>query len=81
MPGRCTYSLNHMGKIWCNILVKFESIEFHQGKAIIKEVKRDCEMAKKTRGLNLYTAGSINNGSLLGSMRAIMYAIQNYGRY
>lgn len=49
--------------------------------AIIKEVKRDCEMAKGTRGLNLKTAGSINNGSLLTSMRAVMYAIQNYGRY
>jgi uroporphyrinogen decarboxylase len=50
-------------------------------KAIIEEVKRDCEMAKVSRGLNLSTAGSINNGSLLTSMRAIMYAIQNYGRY
>mgnify|MGYP001323096465 CR=1 FL=1 len=48
---------------------------------IIKEAKRDCEMAKETRGLNLTTAGSINNGSLLMSMRAVMYAIQNYGRY
>lgn len=49
--------------------------------AIIAEVKRDCEMAKETRGLNVSTAGSINNGSLLSSMRAVMYAIQNYGRY
>ena len=49
--------------------------------AIICEVKRDCEMAKKVRGLNLTTAGSINNGSLLTSMRAVMYAIQTYGRY
>ena len=49
--------------------------------AIIKEVRRDCEMARETRGLNLSTAGSINNGSLLTSMRAVMYAIQNYGRY
>lgn len=48
---------------------------------IIKEVRRDCEMAKATRGLNLTTAGSINNGSLLTSMRAVMYAIQTYGRY
>jgi len=38
-------------------------------------------MAKGTRGLNLKTAGSKNNGSLLTSMRAVMYAIQNYGRY
>ncbi|HHV96675.1 MAG TPA: hypothetical protein GXX37_09430 [Clostridiaceae bacterium] len=49
--------------------------------AIIAEVKRDCEMAKESRGLNLCTAGSINNGSLLTSMRAVMYAIQTYGRY
>jgi uroporphyrinogen decarboxylase len=49
--------------------------------AIIAEVKRDCEMAKNSKGLNVFTAGSINNGSLLTSMRAVMYAIQNYGRY
>jgi uroporphyrinogen decarboxylase len=50
--------------------------------AIIKEVKRDCEMARQCgRGLNLSTAGSINNGSLLTSMLTVMYAIQNYGRY
>ena len=48
---------------------------------IIEEVKRDCAMARECRGLNLSTAGSINNGSLLTSMRAVMYAIQNYGRY
>lgn len=49
--------------------------------AIISEVKRDCEMAKERRGLNVSTAGSINNGSLLTSMLAVMYAIQNFGRY
>lgn len=49
--------------------------------AIIKEVRRDCEMARETRGLNLSTAGSINNGSLLTSMRVVMWAIQTYGRY
>ncbi len=50
---------------------------------IIAEVKRDCEAAKENdlRGLNLATAGSINNGSLLTSMRVVMAAIQNYGRY
>ena len=50
---------------------------------IIAEVKRDCEMAKEgdLRGLNLTTAGSINNGSLLTSMRVVMAAIQNFGRY
>ena len=50
---------------------------------IIAEVKRDCEAAKENdvRGLNLPTAGSINNGSLLTSMRCVMAAIQKYGRY
>lgn len=50
---------------------------------IIAEVKRDCEMARvgDLRGLNETTAGSINNGSSLLSMRAVMYAIQTYGRY
>ncbi len=50
---------------------------------IIAEVRRDCEMIKAsgTKGLNLCTAGSINNGSLLTSMRAVMAALQNYGRY
>jgi len=48
---------------------------------IIAEVKRDCEMAMEGRGLNLSTAGSINNGSLLTSMLAVMYAIQEYGQY
>lgn len=51
--------------------------------AIIAEVKRDCEAAKENdlRGLNFTTAGSINNGSSLKSMRVVMAAIQNFGRY
>ena len=51
--------------------------------AIIAEVKRDCEAAKENdlRGLNFTTAGSINNGSSLQSMRVVMAAIQNFGRY
>ncbi len=51
--------------------------------AIIAEVKRDCAMirAAGTKGLNLATAGSINNGSTLAGMRAVMWAIQEYGRY
>lgn len=50
---------------------------------IIAEVKRDLMMAKENdlRGLNVMTAGSINNGSLLTSMRAVMFAIQEYGQY
>ena len=50
---------------------------------IIAEVKRDCERIKLsgTKGLNLTTAGSINNGSSLESMRVVMEAILTYGRY
>jgi uroporphyrinogen decarboxylase len=48
---------------------------------IISEVKRDCDMASGSKGLNVMTAGSINNGSLLSSMRTVMAAIQNFGRY
>ena len=48
---------------------------------IISEVRRDCVAAKQTKGLNVMTAGSINNGSLLTSMRTVMAAIQNFGRY
>ena len=49
---------------------------------IISEVKRDCEAARETgRGVNISTAGSINNGSSLESMRLVMAVIQNYGRY
>ena len=49
---------------------------------IVAQVKRDCEAARATgRGLNISTAGSINNGSLLTSMRLVMATIQNYGRY
>jgi uroporphyrinogen decarboxylase len=50
---------------------------------IIVEIRRDCDAARENdaRGLNIATAGSINNGSLLTSMRCVMAAIQNYGRY
>lgn len=47
------------------------------------EVKRDCLMIKAsgTRGLNEFTAGSINNGSLLASLKIVMETIQEFGRY
>lgn len=63
-------------------LAPFTFMKNNQEK-IINEVKRDCEMIKQTgtKGLNLSTAGSINNGSSLESMRTVMYAIQTYGRY
>jgi len=54
----------------------------NDAEGIIREVKRDCEAARETgRGVNISTAGSINNGSSLESMRLVMAVIQNYGRY
>jgi uroporphyrinogen decarboxylase len=48
---------------------------------IVAEFMRDFEMAREKKGLIFSTAGSINNGSRLTSMRLIMAAIQEYGRY
>ena len=48
--------------------------------AIIAEVRRDLDEARTTRGLVVDTAGSINDGSLLSSMRTVMWAIQSHGR-
>ncbi len=47
---------------------------------IIAQVRRDCEDGLKYNGVNIATAGSINNGSSLNSMRLVMQVIQNYGR-
>ena len=49
---------------------------------IMSEVRRDCDAIRRTStmGLNLTTAGSINNGSSLESMRTVMHVIQNYCR-
>ncbi len=48
--------------------------------AIIAEVCRDMDEARATRGLVVETAGSINEGTLLSSMRTVMWTIQTYGR-
>ena len=50
---------------------------------IVFETKRDIEMVKasKTKGLNITTAGSINDGSLLTSLRTIMETILEFGQY
>jgi uroporphyrinogen decarboxylase len=55
----------------------------NEADAIVEQVKRDCQMAiaSGVKGLNLTTAGSINNGSSLESMRLVMQGIQNFGRY
>lgn len=48
---------------------------------IVMEFLRDFEMARESRGIIFDTAGSINNGTRLTSMRLVMAAIQKYGRY
>jgi uroporphyrinogen decarboxylase len=48
---------------------------------MVVEFLRDFAMARATRGLVFATAGSINNGSRLTSMRLLMAAVQRYGRY
>jgi uroporphyrinogen decarboxylase len=55
----------------------------NQADEIVSQVKRDCKMAIEsgTRGLNLATAGSVNPGSSLASLRLVMQTIQNFGRY
>ena len=55
----------------------------NESEEIVSQVKRDCKMAIEsgTKGLNLTTAGSINPGSSLASMRLVMQTIQNFGRY
>lgn len=47
---------------------------------LIAEMKRDCEDGLAYGGLNIATAGSINNGSTLESMRLMMGIIQQCGR-
>ena len=42
---------------------------------LISETKRDIEAGFACGGVNISTAGSINNGSLLESMRLIMEVI------
>ena len=41
----------------------------------------DFAQAREARGLNFATAGSINNGTRLTSMRLLMAAIQRHGKY
>lgn len=48
---------------------------------LVAETLRDFEMSREHRGVLLATAGSINNGSLLTSMRLIMATIQEHCRY
>jgi uroporphyrinogen decarboxylase len=48
---------------------------------IVLEFLRDFTMAREKRGLVFATAGSVNEGTRLTSMRLVMAAIQEFGRY
>ena len=48
---------------------------------MVAEFLRDFAQAREARGLNFATAGSINNGTRLTSMRLLMAAIQRHGGY
>ena len=48
---------------------------------VAAEVRRDLEAVGADGGLIVATAGSINPGSRLSGLRAIMSTIQQYGRY
>jgi uroporphyrinogen decarboxylase len=48
---------------------------------IVEAVRRDIEAAGADGGLVVTTAGSVNAGSKLEGLRAVMHAIQTYGRY
>jgi uroporphyrinogen decarboxylase len=48
---------------------------------VIAEFLRDYEQARETKGLVFATAGSINNGSRLKTLRLVMAAAQRLGRY
>ncbi|HNT35719.1 MAG TPA: uroporphyrinogen decarboxylase family protein [bacterium] len=48
---------------------------------MVLEFFRDFEMSRQSRGLVFTTAGSINNGTRLTSMRLLMATIQRYGRF
>lgn len=53
----------------------------NESERLILEFLRDFDQAKDSRGLRFATAGSINNGSRLTSLRLIMSALQHFGRY
>ncbi len=48
---------------------------------IAEAVRRDIEAVGGDGGLVVTTAGSVNAGSRLEGLRAVMYAIQTWGRY
>jgi len=53
----------------------------NQEERIVLEFLRDFDMAREKRGLVFATAGSVDEGTRLTSVRLAMAAIQRYGRY
>lgn len=52
----------------------------NEHEALIRETVRDCADGLAYGGVNISTAGSINDGSALSSMRLMMGVIQRHGR-
>lgn len=52
----------------------------NEHEALVRQTKRDCQAGMLHGGVNIATAGSINYGSTLASMRLIMATVQQYGR-
>lgn len=48
---------------------------------IVEQCRRDIAMAREGRGVVLTTAGSVNNGTRLASLRLVMSTLQREGRY
>jgi len=48
---------------------------------IEREVRRDLDESTETRGLVIATAGSVNNGTRLTSLRRVMEIIAQFGRF
>jgi uroporphyrinogen decarboxylase len=53
----------------------------NEEEGIVLQFLRDFEMTRESRGLVFATAGSINGGTRLTSMRLAMATIQRHGRY
>jgi uroporphyrinogen decarboxylase len=58
-------------------------IQRNDEEELVRQVKRDCQTTIKNgwRGLNISAAGLTTYGSRLSSLRIMMQAIQNFGRY
>lgn len=47
---------------------------------IVQEVRRDLDESRETRGLVIETAGSVNNGTRLSSLRVVIETVDRHGR-